>query len=128
MVVIILYLLIVFIAVLSVLLYKRYYPVKGVPCVKKEQLSKDDNITILDLRDYNETADGSSSDSLNIPYAYLKRFHQEIPHKKIHAIASDKVELNLSLRFLASKGFEVNSFSLTNCLCDKKKGEINYGV
>ncbi|AIE61115.1 putative membrane protein [Bacillus methanolicus MGA3] len=124
------YLMILSIFFLVVSMYKRYYPVKGVPCIEKENGLTDNHITLLDIRDYNEIATGSVPNSMNIPYAYLKRFYQEIPHHKIHVIASDKLELNLGLRFLKRKGFEITSYELTKCRCNNKykKGVLNYGI
>jgi rhodanese-related sulfurtransferase len=126
----ILYLLILSIFLLAVSMYNRYYPVQGVPCINEENGLTDDSITILDIRDYNEAASGSVPDSLNIPYAYLKRFYKEIPHNKIHVIASCQLELNLGLRFLKRKGFDITSYELTECRCKKKykKGVLNYGI
>ncbi|WP_338322935.1 sulfurtransferase [Oceanobacillus halophilus] len=83
------------------------------------------NATILDIRDYN-TTNNRSEDILNIPYAYLRRFNHEISDDNIHVIASDKLELNLGLRFLLKKGFKVISYEIANCPC--KKGGFEFGV
>lgn len=115
----ILYLFILSFMLLAASMYKRYYPVKGIPCIQKENGLTDNHITILDIRDYNETTSDSHTDSLNIPYAYLKRFYKEIPRSKIHVIASDKLELNLGLRFLIGNGFDITSYEITECPCKK---------
>ncbi|MBE3570554.1 MAG: sulfurtransferase [Bacillales bacterium] len=111
-------------------LYKRYHPVKGIPCIDQMKLRQDGQITFLDIRDYNEVKKTDDHTSLNIPYAYLKRFYKDIPQKNIHLIAQDPMELNLGIRFLARKGFKVISYSLSNCPCDKNriKGVAGNGI
>lgn len=108
--------------------YKRYCPVKGIHCVEKNKL-KDPTIIVLDIRNYNEISN-SDVNTLNIPFAYLKRFYMEIPQGKIHVIAEDKLELNLGLRFLIKKGFTINSFELTKypCTVNQKKRMLDHGV
>jgi len=103
--------------------------VKGILCIKKNKL-KDSTIIVLDIQDYNETSTYSEEDTLNIPFAYLKRFYLEIPQGKIHVIAEDKLELNLGLRFLKKKGFTINSYELTKypCIDNQKKRLVDYGV
>lgn len=102
---------------------------KGILCIKKNKL-KDSTIIVLDIQDYNETSTYSDEDTLNIPCAYLKRFHLEIPQGKIHVIAEDKLELNLGLRFLIKKGFTINSYELTKypCIDNQQKRMMDYGV
>nr|WP_318281014.1 sulfurtransferase [Paenibacillus bovis] len=73
-------------------------------------------IVILDIRDYNVEAHHQQSD-IRIPHAYLKRFINEIPNQKLHVIANDRLELNLGLRFLLSKGYRVSSYQISNCPC-----------
>ncbi|WP_411243091.1 sulfurtransferase [Priestia aryabhattai] len=109
--------------------YRRYYPVKGIVCINSREV-KDKDITVLDIRNYNETTDDSSIQVLNIPYAYLKRFYLEIPQDKIHIIAVDRVELNLGIRFLRKKGFIIQSYELATCPCKNKskKGMLGYGI
>ncbi|MCY8976949.1 sulfurtransferase [Bacillus atrophaeus] len=88
--------------------YRRYYPITGISYIHKDILETMD-LTILDIRHYNDVPNFSDDIILNIPYAYLKRFYLEIPRDKIHIIAHDRVELNLGVRFLKSKGVRVNS-------------------
>ncbi|PLT35147.1 sulfurtransferase [Bacillus sp. V5-8f] len=103
--------------------YTRHFPVKKVDCRKKEYIIKDDNIIMLDIRDYNEIHD-SDSRTLNIPYAYLRRFNNEISNGNIHVIAANQLELNLGVRFLRKKGFNVTSYEVKDCPC---KGSSNKG-
>jgi hypothetical protein len=109
---------------LAMSIYKRYVPVKDVPCIENEHVIKNGNTAILDLRDYNES--DLHLNAIHIPYAYLPRFYKEIPHIKVHVIAANRLELNLGLRFLKRKGFNVTSFELKDCPC--KKGILDYGI
>ncbi|MGE7766955.1 sulfurtransferase [Peribacillus sp. NPDC096540] len=106
-------LLIIFVVILVPSLYKRYVPIKNVPCQKNE----DHGLILLDIRAYNQKRDDINRDTLNIPYAYLKRFNKEIPHENIHVIASDKIEVNLGLRYLIGKGIKVTSYEISDCVC-----------
>lgn len=121
----ILTLLIISLMLLATSIYKRYFPVKNVPCIEKGL--KDHNTIKLDIRNFNETGNYLPSDTLNIPYAYLRRFNNEISRGNIHVIASDRLELNLGLRFLISKGFNVTSYEIPDCPC-KRKGGLEHGV
>jgi hypothetical protein len=110
--------------------YKRYYPVKGIPCIDPMKQPQNGEITFLDIRDYNEVNKTDDYMTLHIPYAYLKRFYKDIPKNDIHLIAQDPLELNLGIRFLERKGFKVISYSLSNCPCDQKgvKGIARNGI
>ncbi|MGG4263855.1 sulfurtransferase [Peribacillus simplex] len=104
---------IIFLLILIPFLYKRYAPVKNIPCQKNEV----QDAILLDIRAYNHKRDNADKEVLNIPYAYLKRFNEEIPHENIHVIASDKLEVNLGLRFLIGKGIKVTSYEISDCIC-----------
>jgi rhodanese-related sulfurtransferase len=107
--------------------YRRYYPVKGISYIEESKVK--DDITILDIRDYNEAEKGSSTVSVNIPYAYMKRYYQDIPNTKLHVVAADQLELNLGLRYLKVKGFEVTSYSLKKSQWNtKQKGDMCYEI
>ncbi|KRD99857.1 sulfurtransferase [Bacillus sp. Root239] len=111
---------------ISVIAYRRYYPVKGIQCIRESE-AKELGPTVVDIRHYHEVRD---SIGIVIPYAYLKRFYSEIPQGSVHLIAEDRVELNLGVRFLRKKGFEVRSYELAACKCKSKgkKGVFDYGV
>lgn len=97
-------------------LYHRYYPVSGIPCIDiSDERIKD--MVVLDIRDYNETAEQPIANSLHIPYAYLKRHFSTIPSKSVHIIANDEIEKNLGIRFLRRHGFDVQSYSIIHCPC-----------
>ena len=91
-------------------LYKRYIPVKNVPCLN--DYTKESNVVSLDIRSYNQETNDLNKDTLNIPYAYLKRYSKDIPKGNIHVIASDRLELNLGIRLLKSKGMNVTSYEI----------------
>ncbi|MCK8099003.1 sulfurtransferase [Bacillus sp. 2CMS4F] len=105
--------------VITIATSRRYYPIVGISCIHKDKLEAMD-MTILDIRHYNDVPTFSDDIILNIPYAYLKRFYLEIPRDKIHIIAHDRVELNLGVRFLKNKGIHVNSYELATCKCKNK--------
>ncbi|MFX3624810.1 MAG: rhodanese-like domain-containing protein [Ectobacillus sp.] len=109
-------------------LYKRYYPVRSVPCIQNWRGIQKENAVILDIRDYNESSHDPIAHALNIPYAYLPRFYKDIPAKPVHVVASQKLDRNLGIRFLTKKGFEVKSYSLTECPCGVDKEVFPYGV
>jgi rhodanese-related sulfurtransferase len=124
-----LYLFIPILMIFISIIYKRYFPIYKVPCLPTMNL-RDRNIVVLDIRDYNEASSKPVPHSLNIPYAYLKRYYKEIPQQTIHVIASDRLERNLGLRFLIHKGFRVKSYFLMESPCSKKhkKGVFQYGI
>ncbi|MBM7581149.1 sulfurtransferase [Jeotgalibacillus terrae] len=96
--------------VLIISFYKRYAPVSGVKCIPEDQLNHSE--TIVDLRPYNDPTVNRHSPFQHVPYAYLKRFYKELPKEKIHIIASDQVDLKLGIRFLKSKGYQVEKMTL----------------
>lgn len=119
-------LLLVLSLLIAIIIYKRYVPVKGVPCIEGAFMDK--NTITLDIRDYNEAGNDLTQDSLQIPYAYLRRFNNEIPNGNIHVIASDRLELNMGLRFLIRKGFTVISYEIADFPCKQKGGLEQHGV
>ena len=96
-----------FLILLGAALYRRYYPVKHIPCLPVEEVP--DGLLLLDLRDYNESNGSILDQALHIPVAYLKRHAREIPLKPLHIIARDDVEKNVGTRLLLRYGYEVNS-------------------
>ncbi|SFL41492.1 hypothetical protein SAMN04487943_101435 [Gracilibacillus orientalis] len=117
---IVLLLIIVF---LSHLLYTRYVPVKGIPCVEFDKNRNREKLT-LDIRDYQEADNDKVEEALVIPIPYLRRYYHEIPSRFVHIVASNHVEKNLAIRFLKNKGFEITGYTLTECKCKKKIGKL----
>lgn len=112
------YFIIIVVTVFCILLYRRYFPVLSIPCKKVDDEKA--RTVVLDIRDYNIDVNHDQSD-MHIPYAYLKRFIQEIPRQKLHVIAYDRLELNLGLRYLKSRGYQVASYQINNCPCRDKE-------
>lgn len=112
------YFILMIVLLLCIMLYRRHFPVLGIPCLT----IGDDKLgsVVLDLRDYNIDVNHNQSD-FRVPYAYLKRFIQEIPYQQLHVIANDRLELNLGVRYLKSKGYRVVSYQLSNCPCKGKE-------
>lgn len=104
---------------LFIALYRRYYPVSGVPCIDIAD-GRIKDMVVLDIRDYNESTEQSIAHSLHIPYAYLKRNFSTIPSKSVHIIANDEIEKNLGIRFLRRHGFDVQSYSIIHCPCRER--------
>lgn len=96
----------------------RYLPVWGASC--KQILEIDEKkMAIVDVRDYNQSYKDAAQTSINIPVAYLSRYFHEIPGQQVHVIAANSLEKNISIRFLRKKGYHVQSYTLTECPCEK---------
>ncbi|MDF0728634.1 hypothetical protein PY093_18520 [Cytobacillus sp. S13-E01] len=115
-------------------IYQRYFPVWGVQCTNSINHNTG-LINILDVRDYNETYKDPIQVAINIPLGYLRRYYGEIDSHRIHVVAANHLEKNISIRFLRRKGFKVMSYTLTDCECKheiKKKlscrKENSYGI
>lgn len=94
-------------------MYKRYMPIKNIPCQYVDL--NDTSSNILDIRAYNGRKEEIDSEMIiNIPFSYLHRYNHEIPLSNIHVIASDKLELNLGIRFLLGKGIKIKSYQIMN--------------
>lgn len=106
---------ILFVLLLGLLLsmYKRYIPVSGVPRLAMANEFKQEHVTYLDVRDYNIADQYPVKGVFQLPYAYLKRHYGEINNKAIVVVASDQLLLNLSVRFLRRKGFDIVGCYLT---------------
>lgn len=107
-----------FLILFAVALYRRYYPVKHIPCLPVEEVP--DGLLLLDLRDYNESNGSIFGQALHIPVAYLKRHVRHIPRKPLHIIAQDAIEKNVGIRLLRCYGYEVKSYSVTACDCQER--------
>ncbi|WP_442599723.1 hypothetical protein [Neobacillus sp. D3-1R] len=109
---------IMIVTALLILLYRRYIPVCGVQCMNVPATLNDD-VIIIDVRDYNQSYKDSNHKSIHIPIAYLKRYVKEIPNTKLHVIAADPLEKNMSIRFLRKQGYQIIGYTLMNCDCKK---------
>ncbi|THE13168.1 hypothetical protein E1I69_08695 [Bacillus timonensis] len=93
--------------------YKRYFPVVGVRCNDEMKVNLSD-IEIIDVRDYNISYKDVIEKSINIPVAYLERYCYEIPDKKVHVVASTRLEKNVAIRILRRKGFQVTGYTMSD--------------
>ncbi|MGG3736696.1 hypothetical protein [Aeribacillus pallidus] len=107
-----------FISLMAMLMYKRYVPVWGVPCV--QSFHSQGNSIILDVRDFHESYKDPVHGAINIPIAYLERSSQQLSQNKVYIVAANHIEKNLSIRTLRKKGFHVMGYTLTNGQCQHK--------
>lgn len=108
------YIFVLFLLSILIMLYKRYAPVMGVPCLK---IKHGYPAVIVDLRDYNISNKKPLADAINIPVAYINRHYHEIPSKQVHVIAHNKVEKNIGIRLLQKQGIHVLSYTMESCSC-----------
>ena len=90
------------------MLYKRYVPVVGTEEIN--ECNKDENVLLVDVRDFHEVNRNPVSSAIHIPLPYLARQHNEISEKEVIVIVSDKVLRNLSIRQLKKYGFQVKGY------------------
>ncbi len=102
------------------MLYTRFVPVIGIPCIDISSNQLETINVKLDIRDYNESFRQEVKGSILMPVAYLNRHYRDIPEKEIHLIASDSTERNLAVRILHNKGYRVTGYSLMDCGCKGK--------
>ncbi|ENH96284.1 hypothetical protein J416_11727 [Gracilibacillus halophilus YIM-C55.5] len=106
------------------LLYIRYIPIKGVPCIdRKKRSDRIDQVTV-DIRDYQQSSNDVIEGAIVMPVPYLRRYHHEIPTQSIHLVASDHLERNIAIRYLKAKGFQITGYTLTDCRCKKTKTSV----
>ncbi|MFD1040229.1 hypothetical protein ACFQ3N_17795 [Virgibacillus byunsanensis] len=97
-------------------LYKRYMPVLGIGKMDLNYVSypKEDNVAIVDTRDYQTSCRDTINNAYCIPLPYLNRYFSDIPtDKNIVVITSDNVGKNLSARILRNKGRRVVGYCLS---------------
>ncbi|WP_142247912.1 rhodanese-like domain-containing protein [Alkalihalobacterium alkalinitrilicum] len=95
---------------IMILLYRRFVPVRGVKCTNLIHINED--IKILDIRDYNIASHQPITRAINIPFAYIKRYYHPFKGKKVVVISNDVVAKNLCIRFLKQKGVTVTGYYL----------------
>jgi len=109
-------------ALIVLFIYQRYVPVIGISPV--QNFSDNGELLLLDLRDYQTSSHEVIPNSVNIPYAYLKRYYKEIPNKKLLIIASDSIEKNLAIRFLRKRHFSIKGFMIL----DEKRSDKQWSM
>ncbi|RXI96139.1 sulfurtransferase [Anaerobacillus alkaliphilus] len=89
-------------------LYERYVPIIGIRSVDVQTEKFDENVVLLDVRDYNIAFKSPVKEvSIHLPLAYLKRNFQDVRGKNVVVIASDQLLVNLSARFLRRRGIRI---------------------
>jgi rhodanese-related sulfurtransferase len=104
--------LIFIVIILMFCLYQRYFPVWYVPNLDVANMNYENHIVYLDVRDYQDASHKPVQGAFNLPYAYLKRHHEQISSCQVVVVASDPVLKNLSIRFLKWHGFKVVGYQL----------------
>ncbi|NMD70973.1 hypothetical protein HHO41_11770 [Bacillus sp. DNRA2] len=99
------------IIILVMYLVPRYIPVTGIPKIHWNDLDSS-KVTILDVRDFNESHKNAVIGAINIPIAYLNRSLHELPVTDIHLVTANLLEKNMSARLLRKKGFRVSGYTL----------------
>ncbi len=101
------------IVVIMFYLYQRHFPVWQVPSLEDCcHNASEKNVVVVDVRDYQDASHKPVQGAYNLPYAYLKRHHNQIAKGEIVVVASDPVLKNLSIRFLKGHGFKVIGYQL----------------
>ncbi|HWO75194.1 MAG TPA: hypothetical protein VNM69_04645 [Bacillus sp. (in: firmicutes)] len=110
------YILIVLISFICLKFYNRYVPIYGVKCSSTQEVNES-TTQIIDVRDYNQAYKDPVHGSINIPIAYLKRYHHQLKKHKLFIVASSPLEKNLSIRYLKRRGYKILGYRLTDCKC-----------
>ncbi|PLS15830.1 sulfurtransferase [Bacillus sp. M6-12] len=95
--------------ILFISIYRRYFPVMGVPRAQHNQANN--SAVIVDVRDYTMSSNSPVEGSVDLPVAYLTRQFRDISEKQVHLIVSDKLERNLGVRILQHNGFTVVGYT-----------------
>lgn len=117
----------VLLIVVGYLIAIRYFPIIGLNYIDKKELDLTTLIKI-DVRDYNESYKSPVKGAINVPVAYLKRYYFEIPSKDLIVVASNRLDKNVGIRFLRTKGFKVVGYTITNeeqTVLKVKENQIN---
>jgi rhodanese-related sulfurtransferase len=109
--------------VIIVIIYNRYFPVRGVKYYQIRDLDLS-NVKILDIRDYNDSYKNPIEGSLNVPLGYLKRNINEIPHIDLHLVVSSLLEKNVGARVLRQKGYRVVGYSFDSNKLEESHLEV----
>jgi hypothetical protein len=78
-------------------------PIYGFTCTTFDKISGNTNAVLLDVRDYQTAHRFPVEETVNIPYAYLRKNDDKIEAKDVYFIASGTMDINLSARFLRYK-------------------------
>jgi hypothetical protein len=100
----VIYILIAFIVVL--LLYK-YFPRQPLPKWTVDEVQKNKETVVLDVRDYNISYKTPIEGAYNLPSAYIKRYYSELPNKALVLATIEPQSVRVDVRFLQRKGFNI---------------------
>ncbi|WNF38701.1 hypothetical protein RJD24_09875 [Bacillaceae bacterium IKA-2] len=95
----------------SYFLYKNFFPVFE-NCIDPYNIECNEGTMMVDLRDYQSSDKYPIKGAVVLPFAYLKRYHDDLKGKKLYIVAPGLVDRNLSIRFLKNKGYEVIGYSI----------------
>lgn len=73
-----------------------------------QSLRIDGQVTLLDVRDYNE--EDEINGAIRIPIAYFKRHYRAIPHREVVVVAHSEMEKNVAIRLLRRYHFSVQGY------------------
>ncbi|MBS4193701.1 hypothetical protein KHA97_01280 [Bacillus sp. FJAT-49870] len=104
----------VLLIVVGYLIAIRYFPIIGLNYIDNKKELDLTTLIKVDVRDYNESYKNPVKGAINVPVAYLKRYYLEIPSKNLIVVASNRLEKNVGIRFLRTKGFKVVGYTITN--------------
>lgn len=92
-------------------LYRMYFPVIGVKETNIHSFIHSETC-IVDVRQFQLAHNEPVKGSLNMPLAYLTRHFPDIDCNNVYLVVSDKVERNISVRFLKKQGFIIRGYQL----------------
>jgi len=98
----------------SFLFFKSFFPIAA-KCIKLDHVELNEETIIVDLRDYHLAAKAPIEGAFVLPFAYLKRYHNQFKGKKLYIVSPDTVIRNLSIRFLKGKGYLVLGYCILDC-------------
>lgn len=93
-------------------LYKRFFPVIGLEETDIQSFAENEESQIVDVRQFQLAHNEPVKGSLNMPLAYLTRHYRDIDGIKLYLVVSDKVERNISARFLKKQGFIIQGYQM----------------
>lgn len=73
-----------------------------------QSLRIDGQVTLLDVRDYNE--EDEINGAIRIPIAYFKRHYRAIPHREVVVVAHSNMEKNVDICLLRRYHFSVQGY------------------
>lgn len=116
---------------LSLMYYSlRFIPIRGADHLSPSSLAaletEKNKPIIIDVREFHDARRNPVQHSVNIPLPYLKRHYPREQNSPVHIVGKDRVEINLSARFLKKKGFAVSGYTqMITCRSIREQAEPN---